>query len=363
MKTIKFVAATPQQHQFAAALRKNVNDYFKSNNISTKGNLYMAFQTIAMLMLYVGPFVAILTMPMSAWLALPLMVVMGIGMAGIGMCVMHDAIHGSYSEKDWVNKLIGSSIYLLGSNKLNWKIQHNVLHHTYTNIDNYDQDIASRGPIRLSEHAPIKKIHRNQHIHAFFFYGLMTLSKLTKDFTQLVEFNKAGLTKQHHIHPTAEYVKMVLIKMTYLFVLIGLPVLLTPFTWWQALIGFFVMHWTTGCILSTVFQMAHVVEGAKQPMPNEQGVINTEWAVHELQTTSDFARGNAFLNWYVGGLNFQIEHHLFPNICHVHYQKMAPIVESTAKEFGLSYNLKPSFLDALASHVRRLRELGRPIPA
>jgi linoleoyl-CoA desaturase len=319
----------------------------------------MALQTLAMLSLYIVPFVLIMYVPMSAWLALPLTVVMGIGMAGIGMCVMHDAIHGSYSDKDWLNKLIGSSIYLLGSNKLNWKIQHNVLHHTYTNIDGYDQDIESRGPIRLSKHAPIKSIHRNQHIHAFFFYGLMTLAKLTKDFGQLVEYNKAGLTKQHHIHPVAEYVKMVLIKMTYLFVLIGLPILFTPFTWWQAVLGFFIMHWTTGCILSTVFQMAHVVEGTEQPMPNEQGIINTEWAVHELRATSDFARGNAFLNWYIGGLNFQIEHHLFPNICHVHYQKIAPIVEKTAKEFGLSYNLKPTFLAALASHVRRLRELGR----
>ena len=319
----------------------------------------MIFQSLAMQSIYIVPFVILLTVSMNVWVALPLVVLIGIGAAGIGMCVMHDAIHGSYSSKEWVNKLFGSSIYLLGSNKLNWKIQHNVLHHTYTNIEGYDQDIESKGPIRLSVHAPLKKIHRHQHIHAFFFYGLLTLSKLVKDFSQLVEYNKAGLTKKHHIHPILEYSKMVSVKISYLLVCIGLPIWLTPFAWWQVLLGFFIMHWTTGCILSTIFQTAHVVEGTDQPLPNEQGIIHSDWAAHELATTSDFARGNAFLNWYVGGLNFQIEHHLFSNICHVHYQKIAPIVEKTAKDFGLFYNLKPTFLGALASHVRILKVLGR----
>ena len=87
--------------------------------------------------------------------------------------------------------------------------------------------------------------------------------------------------------------------------------------------------------MSTVFQMAHVVEGAAQPLPDEDSVVHTEWAVHQLRSTSDFGRNNVFLNWYVGGLNFQIEHHLFPNISHVHYRNIAPIVEETARELGL----------------------------
>jgi linoleoyl-CoA desaturase len=360
MKTIKFISHDEHQKQFATALRKNVNDYFKERGISTKGNVAMVVQTIVMLSLYIIPLVLVLTMPMSAWSAVLMAILIGVGMAGIGMCVMHDAVHGSYSSKEWVNKLIGGTMYLLGSNVFNWKIQHNVLHHTYTNIEGYDQDISTRGPLRLSEHAPLHKIHRYQYVHAFFFYGLMTLSKLTKEFSQLIEFNKEGITQQHHVNPTLELIKMTVIKLVYLFVFIGLPILFTPFSWWQVLVGFFIMHWTAGCILSTVFQMAHVVEGTAQPLPNAEGIIEADWTVHELRTTSDFARNNHFLNWVVGGLNFQIEHHLFPNICHVHYQKIAPIVERTAKEFGFVYNLKPSFGNALVSHIRRLKELGRP---
>jgi linoleoyl-CoA desaturase len=154
---------------------------------------------------------------------------------------------------------------------------------------------------------------------------------------------------------------MALVKGVYLFVFIAMPILFTAFTWWQVLLGFFTMHWTCGIILSTVFQMAHVVEGTSQPSPGATGIINNEWAIHELQTTSDFARNNLLLNWYAGGLNFQIEHHLFPNICHIHYRSLSLIVERTAEEYGFAYNLKPSFGAALASHVRRLRKLGNTV--
>jgi linoleoyl-CoA desaturase len=191
----------------------------------------------------------------------------------------------------------------------------------------------------------------------------MTMFKVIRDFTQMAEFNKEGYAHQYGSNPTRMYLKMVLVKAIYFAVIFGLPLLLTPFTWWQVLLGFVIMHWTTGLILGTVFQLAHVVEGLEQPLPTKDGVIENDWAIHELQTTSDFARNNLFLNWYVGGLNFQIEHHLFPNICHIHYRKIAPIVEQTAKEFGLNYNLKPTFMSALKSHIRRLKELGRPITA
>lgn len=359
MKTIKFICTNEQERQFAAAVRKNVNDYFKTNGISNKGNTYLVIQSTTMLAIYIVPFILILTTPMNHWLAILMAILMGVGMAGVGMCIMHDGVHGAYSKKEWVNDVAGGTMFLLGSTVVNWKIQHNVLHHTYTNIEGNDEDIAVRGPIRLSEHAPFRKIHRFQYIHAFLFYGLMTLFKLTKDFSQLARYNREGLTHLQHINPTLEYFKMVAVKSLYLFVVIGLPVLFTAFTWWQVLLGFFIMHWVGGCIMSTIFQMAHVVEGAEQLLPNSEGIIQREWAAHELRATSDFARNNALLNWFAGGLNFQIEHHLFPNICHVHYRSIAPIVEKTARQFGLVYNLKPTFGDAFRSHVRRLKELGQ----
>ena len=361
MKAVKFSSPDARQHLFADAVRKNVSDYFKEEGLSTKGNLSLVMQTIVMFATYIIPFVLILMVPMHSWIAILMSVLMGIGTAGIGMSVMHGAAHGSYSSKEWINKMFASTMYALGGNVFNWKVQHNILHHTYTNIDEYDPDIASKGPIRLSDHSPVRKIHRYQYIHAFFFYGLMTIFKVIMDFSQMATFNKEGFARQQHTNPTLEYIKMILIKLLYFAVIIGLPILFSPFSWWQVLIGFFIMHWTTGLILGTVFQLAHVVEGLEQPLPNAEGMVDSDWAVHELHTTSDFARNNIFLFWYIGGLNFQIEHHLFPHICHIHYRKIAPIVERTAKEFGLSYNLKPTFLAALKSHIQRLKELGRPV--
>lgn len=359
MESVKFIASDVLQKGFGSAVRKNVNSYFKENGISTRGNTTMLVKAIIMLTIYIAPFVLILTTPMSIWAAILLVILMGIGEAGIGMSVMHDASHGSFSKKKWVNELFAATMYLLGSSTLNWRIQHNVLHHTYTNIYGSDQDIDTKTVIRLCKHAPLRKFHRFQHLYAYFFYGLMTLSKLVTDFGQLIEYNKKGYTKKQGRNPKVEVVKLIVSKILYLLVIIGLPLLFTSFTWWQILIGFAIMHITAGIIMSTVFQMAHVVEGTDQPLPNIDGVIDKDWAIHELYTTANFARNNELLNWYVGGLNFQIEHHLFPNMCHIHYKKIAPIVEQTARDFGLTYNHKPTFVHALASHTRMLKALGK----
>ncbi len=359
MRAIRFTNEEKSQETFASALKKNVNNYFKEKNIATTANFAMKFKTVVMMSLYIIPFILILTTDTSVWLALLYSVIMGVGVAGIGMGVMHDAVHGSYSKKTWVNNLLGGSLYLLGSNVLNWKIQHNVLHHTYTNINEYDEDIGSKGPLRLADQGVLKAIHKYQYIHAFFFYGLMTLLKTYNDFPQLAKYNRLGLIKGQNLSPKVEYAKMIFRKVLYGVLIIGLPIYFAEYYWWQVLIGFFIMHWVAGFILALIFQMAHVVEGAEQPMLTAEGNIDNEFAVHQLLTTSDFARNNRFITWFVGGLNFQIEHHLFPSICHIHYKNLSYIVEKTAKDFNLPYNLKPTFGDAVRSHVKRLKELGR----
>ena len=356
-KTLKFINTDKQQ--FMATVRKNVNDYFKEKGISPKGGWKIILKTIIMITIYLAPFIIMLTVNMSAWFMLPLIILMGIGMAGIGMSVMHEGVHGSSSSKSWVNKLLGGSMYTLGSNVFNWKIQHNILHHSFTNIDGYDEDIQSRVIIRLSKHAPLWKIHRFQYIYAFFLYSLLTINRMVGDFKLFWAYNKAGFAKQHQVKPAIEYMYMIAAKAIYLFITIGLPLLLTNLAWWQVLLGFFIMHLVAGAIMSTVFQMAHQVEGLVQPLPNSDGNIENEWATHQMYTTANFSRNNRFLSWFVGGLNFQIEHHLFPNINHIHYRNISVIVEKTAYDFGLPYIKNASFRQAFVSHVRTLKALGR----
>jgi len=357
MNTLKFV--NKDKGQFTATVRKNVNDYFKKKGISSKGNFKMLLKSVVMLTAYLAPFILMLTLPFNPWVIFPLSVLMGLGMAGIGMSVMHDAVHGSFSKKGWLNKLFSATMYFIGGNPFTWKVQHNILHHTYTNIEGFDEDIEPKASLRLSKQTPLKKVHRFQHIYAFFLYCFLTLSRTVSEFSRLIKYNKAGITRQQGTTPTKEMLRLLITKALYLFVIIGLPMFFSPFSWWLILIGFLIMHFVAGFAMSTVFQMAHLVEIAEQPVPDAEGVIHNEWAIHELETTANFSGKSMFFGWMIGGLNYQIEHHLFPNICHIHYRAIAPIVERTAREFGLPYNQNRNFLSALGSHVRLLRALGR----
>ena len=358
MKRVIFERGSEKEQQFIREVRSRVNAYFKNNKLDTKGDWRMYLKTIAGLSLYILPFVAILILPMPALVALGLAILAGVGEAAVGMGVMHDAAHGSYSEKRWVNSALSFTMFLLGTNTINWKIQHNIKHHTFTNIFRYDPDISTKAVIRLSEHAPLRKYHRFQHIYAFFLYGLMTLLKMFTDIFTLAEYNREGITGEQGANPSKEIFKLVVTKVIYFGILFGFPLLFTDFSFGQIVIGFAAMHITAGMIMSTVFQMAHVVEGTYQPLPDKANTIHSSWMVHEMRSTSDFGRRNGMLSWYIGGLDFQIEHHLFPYVCHIHYPAIAPIVEQTAREFDIYYNLKPTFIHALASHYKRLKELG-----
>jgi linoleoyl-CoA desaturase len=347
---------------FFSTLRSRVNQYFKDKNITRYGNQEIVIKSILLLGIYLGCYFSILFVPWPAMWLLPFVFLMGISKAGIGMNVMHDALHGSFSNKNFVNQLMGSSIYLLGSNASVWKIQHNVLHHTYTNIHGKDEDIANKAVIRLSRQAPLKGFHAYQHIYAFFLYGFLSLHRMVDEFFKLLNYHKTGILKRQRKSAKQEFLRLVSFKLIYLFFMLVLPVLITPLLWWQVLIGFTLMHMVAGFILATIFQFAHIVEGAAQPIPNAEGNIENEWAIHQLRTTANFARNSRILNWYIGGLNFQIEHHLFPNISHVHYREISKIVEQTAAEFKLPYNVKPTVGDAFMSHLRILRQLGSPLP-
>jgi linoleoyl-CoA desaturase len=343
---------------FFTTLRGRVNQYFTDNNISRYGNREMFIKSITLIGLYVAAYVCILILPWSAIFLLPLAIIMGITKAGVGMTVMHDALHGSYSKNALINKLMGNSIYLLGANANVWKIQHNLHHHTYTNIHGKDEDINTKVVIRLSRQAPKKAFHAYQHVYVWFLYGLMTLLMFSNDFFKMIRYYKEGEYKGKRGNIDREYITLIGLKILYVFFMLVLPVLVTPLLWWQVLIGFFAMHLTAGFILSTIFQLAHIVEGAEQPMPNAEGNIENEWAIHQLSTTANFARNSRLLNWFIGGLNYQIEHHLFPNICHVHYRKISEIVERTAAEFQLPYNVKSTLGDAFISHMKTLKHLG-----
>ncbi len=359
MKAIKFISKDQNQTDFARELKKRTRQYFKENNISVYGDYRIILKAILMIGIYVSTLAIIFIFPMSAWYAFILMIVMGIGEAGIGMGVMHDAAHGSFSNRKWLNKLMTNSMLLLGSSVINWKIQHNVLHHTYPNVHGWDRDIDSKG-LRLCSHSEqTQKVFRYQYLFGPLLYGLMTIVRFVSDFNHLNMYRKMGALKGQNINYRKTVLSIALHKIIYLSVFFVLPFIFTDFLWWQVLIGFFTMHFTASIIMGTVFQLAHLVESVEEPLPNEAGEIHSQYAVHQLETTCDFGKKGGLFSWYVGGLNFQVEHHLFPHICHIHYPKLAIIVEQTAKEYNQPYNSYETINGAFRSHLRTLKRLGR----
>jgi linoleoyl-CoA desaturase len=349
---------------FTTTLNKRVSDYFKTTGISRHADSEMVIKTICMFAAYFVPYVLVVTSTVTSWPLLTLLVIiMSFGLAGIGLSVMHDANHGAYSQKKWVNVVIGYSINLIGANAFNWKMQHNVLHHTFTNIHEEDEDISPRGVLRLSPHSEWKRIHRYQFIYAWLLYGLMTLVWLTyKDFYRIGRYHKTGLAKKNNANITREWIILLGSKMLYVTYIFVIPVLFTALAWWQVLLGIVIMQYIAGFMLAIIFQPAHVIEGTEFPLPDENQALKNNWAIHQLLTTTNFGNRSRWFSWYVGGLNFQIEHHLFPNICHVHYRKIAGIVQETATEFGLPYRSARTFIGALGSHARLLKQLGvKPI--
>lgn len=356
--TIRFSHRDPAK--FFRTLNKRVNKYFKENEISRAGNWKLYLKTFIMFSLYLTPYFLVLSLDISQWWLLLLTVVMGVGMAGVGMNVMHDGNHGTYSSKKWINKIMGGSMYILAGNVYNWQVQHNVLHHTYTNIQGYDEDLDAGRILRFSEHSKWKRFHKFQHIYAIFLYGLLTVNwALTTDFSQTQRYLKRKLSYGKMPSALRQWTTIAVSKILYLSVWIVIPMLFVDVAWWKILIGFFVMHYTAGLILSIVFQLAHVVENVEMPMPDEKGSMKNTWAIHQLFTTVNFSPKSKFINWFTGGLNHQVEHHIYPNICHIHYQKLAVIVQETADEFNLPYNQYNTTRGAIVSHFRHLKRMGQ----
>lgn len=348
------------QPDFVRTLRKRVNGYFKENNISRYANTAMVTKTVTLLGVYTALYLLIVTGVFSnILLNILLWIVLGVVTSGIGFSVMHDANHGAYSSNKTVNKILGYVISFIGGFSQNWKIQHNTLHHSYTNVHGMDEDIESHGLLRLSPEQELRPIHRFQQWYAWGLYSLMTgMWATTKDFKQLVRYKRKGLLEQHGYSFSKTFAELIGVKVMYYIYLIVIPLAFASVPWWATLIGFVAMHLVLGFLLGCVFQTAHVMPETEFPVPDGAGRLENSWAIHQLLTTTNYAPTNRWLSWFVGGLNYQVEHHLFPNICHIHYRKISQIVKETAQEYGLPYNTLPSFRAALHQHWDMLRQLG-----
>ncbi|NMM50883.1 fatty acid desaturase family protein [Marinigracilibium pacificum] len=356
---IRYKFSRTLNKEFSAEIKQRVNEYFKKNQIRKTGGGTALFKAFFALSVYLIPFVLILSgVIQSTPLMFLLWMLMGAGMAFIGTSVMHDALHGSLSNNKLINKLLGLTAPLMGVDGKLWQYQHNVLHHTYTNIEHADEDIQPRYVLRFTPNQPRRWFHRYQHLYAPILYSISTIQWVAvKDFIKVFTYKKKELIKSNK-EVVTRLTKVAIGKAFYIGIFLVLPIVVLNQPVWLTISMFVVMHMVAGVLLSLIFQPAHVVPTSDFIMQDEQ-LIQENWSVHQILTTSNFAMRNKVLSYFIGGLNFQVEHHLFPNICHIHYPEISKIIQKTTEKYKLPYFYEKSFRSALKSHFKLLKTLGR----
>lgn len=347
-----------KNNEFFISLKKDVDNYFITNNIDKTGDWRLYLKTAILLVTAILTYTILVFYTPPAIVALPLCVLLGLTFAGIGFNIMHDANHGAYSNNKNLNFILGLTADIIGVNSFMWRQKHNVIHHTYTNVDNIDDDIAKSPAIRQCSTQKWVPAHKYQHIYLFGAYALSaTFWILVMDFAKYFtrKINGTPMQKMH----LKDHVIFWTAKTLHFFLYLIMPIYLLGFA--PVILGYLVTSFALGLTLAFVFQLAHVVEETQFEVSDGMNdkVIESAWAIHQINTTANFAPKNKLVNWYVGGLNFQVEHHLFPRISHVHYPAIAGIVEAKCKAFGLTYNSMPTMWNAVKSHLSFMKSLGQ----
>ena len=342
---------------FYQALKADVESYFVKNNIKKTGNWKLYSKTLVLFPLAALTYTSLLVFPMTPLLGIGLSALLGLTLASIGFNVMHDACHGSYSTNNKINNLLGLSLNALGGNAFIWKQKHNVIHHTYTNVDGMDEDIAKSPLMRQCSTQAWTPMHRIQHIYVVLVYAISSFA-----WVFIMDFTKY-LTRKIYKTPlqpmkASDHLVFWASKAAYALFYIAIPVMVVGWQAWA--VGFAAMHVVLGFTLAIVFQLAHVVEETTfEVVGDETKIIENEWALHQISTTANFAPDNKVISWFVGGLNYQVEHHLFPRVSHVHYPALSKLVAARCEEFGVQYNVMPTMQAAVRSHFRFMRQLGK----
>ena len=340
---------------FFKHIKQSVDNYFQTNKIHRSGNGRLYFKSSIQVLSAVALYVVLVFFTPPTLITIGLCALLGFNLAIIGFNVMHEGGHQSFSKYPWINAVSAYFLNILGGVSYFWKVKHNINHHTYTNVEGMDSDIDVKPFMRLHAEQPWRSYHRYQHIYGLPLYSLSYLAWIFyEDFVKYFS-KRVSASQESASLPLREHFIFWLTKAMYIVVYCVIPIIMTGFFSW--LIGFLVITLVCGLTTSTVFQLAHVVEGTHFHNAAAEK-SEREWAVHQVLSTSNFATRSRTLHWLLGGLNFQIEHHLFPRISHMHYPSISVLVKRACSEAGITYNEYSSMASALLSHLMHLKKLG-----
>lgn len=340
---------------FSKSLKQKTNEYFTITFQKKTGNRRIFIKAAILLSTLVALY-AILVFVQPHWvLSVVLCLLFGVNLAAIGFNIMHDAGHNAFSANRNLNTVLSYTLNLLGGNIYFWKLKHNIAHHTYTNIDGEDHDIEVKF-MRIHHDQKLKKHHRYQRFYFPLLYGISYLAWIFYQDYEKYFRQRMGTTSDRFNFPLKEKVIFWTSKVLHLGLFVVIPVIFVG--WLPTLIGLLLAGAVCGMSLATVFQLAHVVTGTEFKTIDESKV-EEEWMIHQIQSTANFATKSKILTWLLGGLNFQVEHHLFPKVSHVHYPALNRIVQQTCQEYNIQYTEFKSMWSAFRSHVQVIHAMSK----
>jgi linoleoyl-CoA desaturase len=346
------------QTTFFKELKEQIDLYFDEKKLDPAGNGRLYIKSAIQMLTAATLYIVLVFFTPIALISIPLSILLGLNLGVIGFNVMHEGGHQSFSRHAWINKASAYSLNMLGGITYFWKIKHNVNHHTFTNIDGMDSDIDAKPFMRMHAEQPRYWFHRFQHIYWVALYGISYIAWVFyEDFEKYFSGRHSANSTPKKLALKEHFIFWIT-KSMYVAAYIVVPVIMVG--WLPALIGFFIVTFVTGLSISVVFQLAHVVEETQFHSPHGQGEpARQEWAIHQIISTANFATGSRMLHWLLGGLNFQIEHHLFPRISHIHYPQVSRLVKEACRQSNVTYIEYRTMFQALASHLMHLKRLGR----
>ena len=343
--------------EFYKELKRRVDKAFNDKGISIKGNSIMKFKVMMLVVGYLITYTIIILADLNDISNLFLVIILGVLAALIGLNISHDAVHNAIFKRKWINYLFSFTFnFFLGANEYVWRITHNMVHHQFPNVPEMDPDISQTKLLRMSPVDKLKWFHKYQHFYfpiVYLLFGFYLV--FIKDFRVIFGMNRLG-NKRRMVHPLKEYIILFVTKIIYIGYMIVIPSMVFPF--WKVIIAFILMQVILAIIFTIVTAPAHVATSNKYFTPNSKGIIEENWAVVQLETTTDFSRNSWIANNFFGGGNYQVVHHLFPGICHIHLPWISQIVDKTTLEYGLEYN-HTSLISVLHHHVKMLRAFGQ----
>lgn len=348
-----------EPNSFYAETRKLVSEYFTSSNLTKYGERKIILKFVVLKSIYWALLLMTLLVDAQPVVLFGTYMLLGPLSIIVAINISHDAVHGVASRHGWWNKYFARQMDLVGANSYAWTRRHQCGHHTFPNTLDRDPDLTQTEVVKLLPDAVHRDFHKYQHLYVPFLYAFYTINWIfIRDFRDF--FEKDSEIGQI---PKVEYARLIGYKGLYLLLHVGLPLIFTSYSLGQVLTAFALFHFAASYFLTVALVPSHVSEHSIFVAPDESGRMPYSWSHHQMITTTDFATKSRLVTWLFGGFNHHVCHHLFPNISHVHYAALTPIIKRMALKYGVPYSHESSLWSAYLSHYNLLKNNGKKLVA